>query len=762
MTQSIFYLTESQKELPSSNDNMSNYYYREVQALRNVQDKMDGNDFKSSFIGSSLSMRFNLDNKTWWLPSKSYLKIRCRITNMDEEPLKSYDNIAPNMNIAANLFQRMQFKMADKTVESIDDNIAECDTLMQRITRSQTNLNKALLNDINYLNPYQEIRKQDIVADGKKYDNLTSLTEEAQTSSRYIVKSKSELGYEGASIQISVAQVLTFNAGPNTDTRFKRGDIIKLRLAIGANAYEAFERVFIVHTTAGNQTMQLINRGAANVLIGSLAANTGEAELTLYRPKASLDNNLTKAEIVAANDSTINITAYTIISNGVFKGPSIAQGDLIITPSVTATTQYGGFFIDEAPYFSNNRLTLNINTADNLLVKAGGAADDTVEILKYSNVFSIVDAKSFGYLPDVHSYTMDVNGVITFSGDNLPTVEDVWQVGDFIAVSGVAANLRKLFFITNVNPINQTITVAGTNQLAAVAANAANLIKYRYRVSPSYKIDDSSQVNEAKSKNIFEICWKPACMGIFNYPRAIPGGCKFEFELSPFVDYFTRAIETPYNVTKKANVDYRFFIEDVKFYILQAESKQVIKSEYYVSVDGIKCHKVDLTSKNLTQNTIDVQPSTYAAAIAFQDSVTGPVSNKSSSKFHVNNKEELKLKRYSIRYAGITVPQPDADLLYSENANYLTNFYLRNNLYTGQFNESDCESLKEWIERGIYFYHPFVKNANNTETRLTVLSDFQGQLTSVPIKLLIFEFYKMITLVKMEDGTVFDVRTAFK
>ena len=142
MDQSIFNLIENPNDLPSSNENMSDLYYREVLPTRDVTDLATANTYNSKFGGTNISIRWSLDNQTWWIPSKSYIKLDIELTKAgasgdSSESLKSVDQIAPNMGLAASVFNRMQVKMNDTTISQISQFIPQCDAISKRVNRSQ-------------------------------------------------------------------------------------------------------------------------------------------------------------------------------------------------------------------------------------------------------------------------------------------------------------------------------------------------------------------------------------------------------------------------------------------------------------------------------------------------------------------------------------------------------------------------------------------------------------------------------------------------
>ena len=139
------------------------------------------------------------------------------------------------------------------------------------------------------------------------------------------------------------------------------------------------------------------------------------------------------------------------------------------------------------------------------------------------------------------------------------------------------------------------------------------------------------------------------------------------------------------------------------------------------------------------------------------------------SKFNIRDNIETNLKRYYIRYEG-QVPQPDfeselnkfaltndmgTDKLDSKNG--LLDLYNRSNLYTGQyFNEGGAETLEEFLERGLYIYHPFPKTASSRNTRVYTQTEFTDLVGTNP-RLLLFQHYLKVVVCSVVNGRIVNV-----
>ena len=135
---SIFDLKTRNDEFSSSNQGLTNYKYQEVQSLKSVSG--------TNFADGQLVYRWTYGAQKYWIPNKSYVKITCKLTFPDSTvvsppdtkrtQLKTSDDIAPVMNTAPNLFQSMQYKIADMMVSQVTENLAQVDTLKNRMSKS--------------------------------------------------------------------------------------------------------------------------------------------------------------------------------------------------------------------------------------------------------------------------------------------------------------------------------------------------------------------------------------------------------------------------------------------------------------------------------------------------------------------------------------------------------------------------------------------------------------------------------------------------
>ena len=156
---SIFSLKTNPDQLSSANDGVSDYKFLEVQPTRDVT----GNSFPNGLF----RMEWENSGTQWWIPSRSYLRMRCQLAHGDGSQLLVSDQVAPNINLAANLFQSMELQINGKTISKCSDHVGEVDTLEQRLHKSKA-WTDSVGASINWLQESLEDRISQVSLDGKK------------------------------------------------------------------------------------------------------------------------------------------------------------------------------------------------------------------------------------------------------------------------------------------------------------------------------------------------------------------------------------------------------------------------------------------------------------------------------------------------------------------------------------------------------------------------------------------------------------------
>ncbi len=239
---SIFDLKTNVSELSSSNQGIAKMSYDQHPPTRDVT---NGN-----FANGAIHFRWQNSGQSWWLPNRSYLRLRFQLTKADGvTPLTLSDGIAPNMGLCASLFQSAEFRINDKTISRISDFMPQVDALETRLTKSRSWLN-GVGSAVNFWKDTFKVRQSDVVSDAGTATVSQNTTERAT------------LGYDvAATVGIAAdTGVLTFAVGagaalPVLNTVWAAGDEIEIEC--GGNIGTVRYHVSALPATA--QTLQLNN-----------------------------------------------------------------------------------------------------------------------------------------------------------------------------------------------------------------------------------------------------------------------------------------------------------------------------------------------------------------------------------------------------------------------------------------------------------------------------------------------------------------------
>jgi len=247
---SIFDLKTSVEELSSANQGSSRMEYDQHPPTRDVT--------TNNFPNGAIHFRFQTSGQKWWVPSRSYLRVRCLLAKQDGTQLTLDDDIAPNMGLCASLFQSAEFRINDKTVSRISDFMPQVDAIETRLSKSKAHLEgigaASNLWDVDFAK-----RQSVVTADGVYNPSVVSS-----------LTSRGTLGYAPADTLEVAADtgILTFAgvAPPDAQVVFQAGDEIEIEVggAIGTVRY-------VVSATLTNVTLQLNNLKTIAIAQGAYA-----------------------------------------------------------------------------------------------------------------------------------------------------------------------------------------------------------------------------------------------------------------------------------------------------------------------------------------------------------------------------------------------------------------------------------------------------------------------------------------------------------
>ena len=165
---SIFDLKTSVDELDATNQGTSRMAYDQHPPTRDITN--------GAFSNGAIRYRFSTAGQKWWMPSRSYLRVRMSITKKDNNgndvPVELADGVAPTMGTCASLFQSAEMRINDKVVSRIGDFMPQIDALETRLSKSKSWLDSAG-NSTNLWQTDLTERQSVVTADGKKSTDVT-------------------------------------------------------------------------------------------------------------------------------------------------------------------------------------------------------------------------------------------------------------------------------------------------------------------------------------------------------------------------------------------------------------------------------------------------------------------------------------------------------------------------------------------------------------------------------------------------------------
>lgn len=151
-----FELPKSPAELPSINHGLQKGRYQQVAPSRDVTG--------DNFPNGQIHMRWETSGNRWWVPKKSYIRMRVELTQGDGTPLVDADGVSPNMFLCGNLFQAAEHRIGDRTICRLGQYVAPVDALKQRISKSKPWLD-SVGEVTNIASVDDDVRRSEVCAD---------------------------------------------------------------------------------------------------------------------------------------------------------------------------------------------------------------------------------------------------------------------------------------------------------------------------------------------------------------------------------------------------------------------------------------------------------------------------------------------------------------------------------------------------------------------------------------------------------------------
>lgn len=219
---SIFDLKTNVNQLKSSNNAVIQNSYDQVSASRSIAG--------ANFPNGNIEFPFELSSGKYWVPNRSYMRVRMSLTSDGTNQLYSRENIGLNMNPIPNLFQSGEFRIQGTTVSRCSDYMAQIDTLEKRLYKSKSWLD-GLGKSLNFMGADVKERIQEVSADGLVPSN---------NATDFQAVNRTTLGFDAATTfaYTQASSTITFADGAGEDVPdvrlvFPVGSYIRVQTAAG-------------------------------------------------------------------------------------------------------------------------------------------------------------------------------------------------------------------------------------------------------------------------------------------------------------------------------------------------------------------------------------------------------------------------------------------------------------------------------------------------------------------------------------------------
>ena len=159
---SIFDIPRKPEHLKSGNEGTANAHYRQITASKDVT--------KEALYQGVQQFRFENSGTTWFVPSMSYFRLRCRLEQCRRDgerpqPILTGEDIAPSMGLAANLFKSVELRLNGHTLERITERLPQIDALKTRMRNTGSWLDQ-IGKTTNFWDPNFVHRRECVATDG--------------------------------------------------------------------------------------------------------------------------------------------------------------------------------------------------------------------------------------------------------------------------------------------------------------------------------------------------------------------------------------------------------------------------------------------------------------------------------------------------------------------------------------------------------------------------------------------------------------------
>ncbi len=192
----------------------------------------------NGFSKGQINFKMNMDSMSRWNPYHSYLRMRVRLSKIDDTPLDENDGIAPGMFQGDTFWQQQNIQCNGVKVSEIDDYVAQVSALKQRYAIPETR-RKEFLSQTNFAQARFRDRQKEVMGEGYRQINssVEQFTNLAQDDATFVLSTEEIRVLVGDLFTIEYRQAADGGIGAVdlTESVLKIGDKIRLNNVTNPN-----------------------------------------------------------------------------------------------------------------------------------------------------------------------------------------------------------------------------------------------------------------------------------------------------------------------------------------------------------------------------------------------------------------------------------------------------------------------------------------------------------------------------------------------
>ena len=697
-------------------------------------------DVTGRFAGVPITFQWTNPRHTYFVPSRSYIRMRCKliakvpsVLGSMQDPLPAW---APSLNFGHQLWQSCQWKIGNKTVSRLQDYVGQIGALDHRLSHSTTWLNSVGA-ATNFTQESFESRAKDIHPQYKYWHNR-AFGQYASVRDNKVDRGDTPFGTGFVDGNGDAVTGFSYSGSAGAPNPYR------VTFTKGGGA----------HTALGGN-MQMPN---SQLQVGSYFYFKNQEPVDVTEENVQVDLGIAGTTVIALTGNILSFRSPAGDGNQPNTGPpncnQFARGDIIrFTKADRADEEYQ---INSAPAISDTNND-NDTVSYQVLVLKGGNGNLAGAALTTNTLSKITYAE-----PDSNARIIHRIRSINLTGGYLEV--DPVQFGGVNTSDPAIVNSQ---FTANNTFVEVLWPEQGDEDMARGAAD-------------------------------FEVCFQLP-LSIWKHEAGIPA-CTHQLELMPKTeqDLIKNLVETRFVNVNTADLDFK--VEEMLLHCYEVDGDEVDNTSFLLDLEQTMCQPQQMTGSGAwSQRSVDVSPSTFGLTLTFQDTRINDDTRLSAARFSVAETRGGKdgeqpvwgtdiakyLRRFYVQYAGQNHPSPDGDPELDNGdtqfglgpssqtstrpvKDFRTERYVQTMMNNGHYWKEAPEGFEEFYKRGAYYYFPVPRDDSDRSTRVVIATDFDwgtdkpnGRSGSDEVgntNLMVFDHSRQVCKITIENGMVSDVQ----